>query len=275
MRTQGNQQADSPGPAEGRPEAPVRAPRLPGILLRALSLAGFVGLLLWLQHRFHLLDYFSAGQIDSTLAAIRGRIDGFGILGPAVFVAASAAAVVANIPTGAIVCVSVLLFGPLLGCLLGFAIAAAGISLVHLIAQKVGRPIVLRLMGQRLAAAESQFAERGLRSVILLRLVFFMAPVLNWTLGLSPLRYRTLVLGSVVGAAPGIIVISWLSHAVLDALRAGQSLNPLRFPQLWIPLGLALALLGGLPLFDRIRRRRLSRANPNDCRPSKQHDLHG
>jgi uncharacterized membrane protein YdjX (TVP38/TMEM64 family) len=160
-----------------------------------------------------------------------------------------------------------MLFGPIFGCLLGFLIAAAGISLVHLIAQKLGRPLIRRLTGNRMASAETQLAQRGLRTVILLRLVFFMTPALNWTLGLSPLPYRTLVLGTIIGAAPGIITISWLSHAFIEAISSGQSINPLRFPQLWIPLGSALLLLGVPPLVDRVRRRRASLANRQERQP--------
>lgn len=77
-----DRRATAPTPAVGNA---TRLLRSSGIWFRAVSLAGGIGLLFWLQCHYGLLDYFAPGRIESTIAAIRGSLDRFGFLGPVVF----------------------------------------------------------------------------------------------------------------------------------------------------------------------------------------------
>lgn len=72
---------------------------------------------------------------------------------------------------------------------------------------------------ERFHAYDERLAERGLSTVIVVRLLFFLAPPAHWVLGLSRVRFGPFLLGSVIGFAPGIGLISFGGGWLLDQLR--------------------------------------------------------
>lgn len=61
--------------------------------------------------------------------------------------------------------------------------------------------------------------DRPLRTVVLVRLVFFLAAPAHWALGISNIRFVPFVLGSVIGFAPPMMVLVFGTEAVVDHLR--------------------------------------------------------
>jgi uncharacterized membrane protein YdjX (TVP38/TMEM64 family) len=238
-----------PSPEPARERAPVPWIR---ILLAVL----FVVALYILQRRLDLLQYFSRDQVGATLAAIRSRVDGLGVWGPVLFALTCAVAMAANFPTFLVIYMSVTLFGRLRGCLLAFLVVAIGVSLIYVAGQWLGRPLVQRLFGRRLEKLEARLSRRELMNIVMLRLVLFMNPAFNWVLGLSGIRYRNLLLGTLLGAGPGIILLAWLLGTFTELLESGASLDPLQTPQLLVPLVLAVVLFGVVRVVDRFYQRR-------------------
>lgn len=78
-------------------------------------------------------------------------------------------------------------------------------------------------------------ARRGLQAVILIRLVFFLAPPAHWVLGLSKVSYRTFLIGSAIGFVPGIAALTFLGGGVVEWLLA-------RPPWVWVVVAGAVAL---------------------------------
>lgn len=224
------------------------------IWIRLLVLAAFMVGIFSLRRELNLAQYFSREQMGHTLDALRAWIGGFGAWGFLVFAAACSATFIVYCPMILVVFVSVTLYGPVLGCLLSLLIVAIGSSLVHMAAHHLGRPVVQRLMGRRMEKIEARFSQRELMNVILLRLVLFTNPALNWALGLSGIRYRNLLLGTVLGTAPAIILLGWLSGELVEFVQSGTSSRLLKHPVLLIPIILAAALFRGNWLFDRMAR---------------------
>jgi len=225
-----------------------------GLWVRALLLLVLVIVLYALQCRLDLLQYFTRDRIGSTLEAIRTGTEDRGGAGLFLFALACATAMLVNFPTACIVFLSVTILGRWKGCLLSLAIIGVGFTFIYIVAHTLARPLVQRLLGGRLAALEARLARRELVGVIMLRLVLFMNPVLNWVLGLSAVRYRNLICGTLAGATPGIVLLAWLSGEFLGLLQSGGSLNPLRTPQLLVPLLLAVLLFGVVRRLDRLDR---------------------
>ncbi|MCP5058624.1 MAG: TVP38/TMEM64 family protein [bacterium] len=61
--------------------------------------------------------------------------------------------------------------------------------------------------------------ERPLRTVVLVRLVFFLAAPAHWALGISNIRFVPFVLGSAIGFAPPMMVLVFGTEAVVVYLR--------------------------------------------------------
>ena len=183
-----------------------------------------------------LAQNMEGARLAEKLNVLRSFIDSLGSLGPAAFVAVSAAAIMVYIPAVIIVCVAVCIFGGVTGALLATASIYLAVTAVYFTAQFLGRDLVARVAGCKYGKFESRLADKGLVTVIYMRLFFFVFPPTNWLLGLSALRFRDVFLGTVLGTIHHIIIFSWMTEAVMEVIRTGGSLNPLETKTLLIPM---------------------------------------
>ncbi len=96
-------------------------------------------------------------------------------------------------------------------------LAVAGASSIgFLFARYIARDWVAARLPGRIRRIDDHFSARGLRSVILFRLVFQLGAPTHWLLGLSKVDYLTFVTGTVIGAMPVVALVAWLGH---DALQ--------------------------------------------------------
>lgn len=82
-------------------------------------------------------------------------------------------------------------------------------------ARWVGREWVAERLPDKVRRYEARIEDRGLATVIVVRLVFFLAPPAHWLLGLSPVRFRDYLLGTAIGMLPWLVAVSYGgSHAL-------------------------------------------------------------
>ncbi len=113
-------------------------------------------------------------------------------------------------------------------------------------ARFVGREFVESRLPERFHMYDERLANHGLRTVILVRVLLFLAPPAHWLLGLSKVRFPTFVLGTAIGFIPGIGLAAYLIVFV------GESIGD------WLsdrPPGLFAAIIIGLVVANRIRLR--------------------
>lgn len=89
---------------------------------------------------------------------------------------------------------------------------AGGSSIGFLFARYIARDWVAARLPGRIRRIDERFSARGLRSVIVFRLVFQLGAPTHWLLGLSKVDYRTFVLGTVIGAMPVVALVAWLGR---------------------------------------------------------------
>lgn len=171
-------------------------PRTIFLIVAALALLAFGA---WLKRSGHL----EAELISST-------VKGLGAWALPAYVAVFVLGALLQIPGVVFVIAAPLIFGPTFGFAVAYIGALLAVSLSFLLVRVVrGRgsePVRLPFAWARrlLERAES----RPFISVVVLRLVFFLAPPLNVGLGLSSLRTRDYLAGSAVGIiAPMAVVI--------------------------------------------------------------------
>jgi uncharacterized membrane protein YdjX (TVP38/TMEM64 family) len=138
-----------------------------------------------------------------------------GVSGVLLFVVIYSVGLLAQLPSLLFITVAVLVYGQTLGTLVALlgSIVAACVTFV----------VVRRFGGHALAEVESplmrrmlaQLETRPLRSVIVLRAVFGVAPLLNYALALSSLGFRDYLIGSAIGMTPPIAVAAAILHAAL------------------------------------------------------------
>ena len=86
------------------------------------------------------------------------------------------------------------------------------------------------------AQYDEALAKRGLRTVFVLRFIFWMPPLLHAFFGVSRVRFWTHFWGSLAGYVLPLLLVSYFGQKLFDALRKA----PL---QAWIALGAGIVVV--------------------------------
>ncbi len=196
-------------------------------------------------------------------------VDGLGALGPAVFIAGYAAAVVAFAPASLLTLAAGALFGVLEGTAYVFLAASLGACLAFLVARHAARAWVERRIAgdRRFAAIDRAIGQQGRRIVFLLRLSpAFPFNLLNYALGLTRVRFADYAVAC-VGMLPGTLAYVYAGSLLGDVAAAAGGAAPERGPaqQAFFAAGLA-ATIAVTVVVTRIARRALAEATAEEGR---------
>lgn len=184
---------------------------------------------------------------------IRALLEESGAWGPVLYVLAFALLEPFGIP-GIFFVVPASLVWPLWWAGLLSWIGSIGAGVVGFsFARWIGKEWVERHLTERMRAYDERLAERGLQTVIVVRLLFFLTPPAHWALGLSKVRFGPFVLGTAIGFIPGIAAITLIGRGLFGVLSDQPR-------GLWVAVGIAIAVA----LFLRNRNRRAAQDSAAD-----------
>lgn len=190
-------------------------------------------------------------------------VEGLGALGPVVFVAGYAAAVVGFVPGSLLTLAGGALFGVARGVGYVFAAAVLGSTASFLIARHLARDAVARRIegDARFRAIDRAIGEQGRRIVFLLRLSpVFPFSLLNYALGLTSVRLVDYLIAA-IGMLPGTLLYVYLGKLGGDVAAAAGGVRTERGVADWALLGVGLAATAAVTfLITRIARRALEEA---------------
>lgn len=183
---------------------------------------------------------------------------GGGLLGGLVFSGLYAAVALSPLPKTVFTVAAGALFGVLTGVIVVLAGATVGALAAFSLGRWLGRDVVHRLTRIRAERFDEHLARRGLGAVLVLRLVPLVPfTALNYLAGLTALRLRDFLLGTLIGMVP----------ATTAAVTLGAyGTQPGSWP--FLTAAAALLVLTALGLLAAARRRRAGRALPGDPRPA-------
>jgi uncharacterized membrane protein YdjX (TVP38/TMEM64 family) len=183
----------------GHPDTPKggsKSSRLRLLLAAALFL-GLYGIGTWTG----LLD-----DLDTT--AVRQMVVEAGVLGILVYVVIFALGELVHVPGIVFVGAGTLAYGPWGGFGMGLLGAIVSVSVSFFVVRFVGGNALARVerpfMRRMLAKLDSQ----PIRTVAILRLVFWLAPPLNYALAMTNVRYRDYLAGSIIGLVVPVLAMS-------------------------------------------------------------------
>ena len=170
-------------------------------------------------------------------ASLRMRVEGTGALGWLVFVLGYAVITLVPAPKAVLTALGGVVFGFWLGALLALTGAVLGAVFAFQVARWLGRDAVDRLTRGRLARADEQLSEHGFAAVVAARLIPVLPfTLINYAAGVSGVRRRDFVIGSVIGMVPGSLAYAAVGAFGSDPLGLFAALAAL----------VLLVLLGGL-----------------------------
>jgi len=163
--------------------------------------------------------------IGEQVMALRSWISELGSLGPVVYAAIYAGAVVLAIPGSVLSVGAGTLFGVGVGIVVVSIGATFGASLAFLAARYVARDAVVKRFSHKEAfqRLDRMTEERGAVIVALTRLIpLFPFNLLNYGFGLTRVRFGTYVFWSWLCMSPGIVVYVAGTDAVVQFVMEGQ-----------------------------------------------------
>lgn len=188
------------------------------------------------------------------VSLLPGLLSDLGPAGPVLFVLVFSIAVAALFPVLPFVFVGAVTYGAVGGTLANVAGTTLGASLAFLSARIFGDGLLERSLprgwGERLDAL---LARHPNYAVFLLRVLpFFPYAPTSFALGLTRLRFRAFLCGTLAGSVPMTLVYSWLfARAGAVLRRPGARLTELMTLDAALPMGAALVLLCGSVLVRR------------------------
>jgi uncharacterized membrane protein YdjX (TVP38/TMEM64 family) len=202
-------------------------------------------------------------QVSTYLPRLTAAVDGLGLWGPVVFIAAYALACVAFVPASLLTLGAGALFGVLHGTIFVLIGATLGALGAFLIARYLARDWVMQRVSRdpRFAAIDRAIAEQGRKVVFLLRLSPVIPfNVLNYALGLTKVRITDFLIAS-VGMIPGTLLYVYTGNLASVVADATNSAAPARGPAFYAVLTLGLVATAAVTvLVTRIAKKALTDA---------------
>jgi len=162
-----------------------------------------------------LADLIDIRRLAGWAAALRGSpAHHFYLLGA--YIAGS----ILLVPITAMILVTAIIFGPMVGSLYALIGSLAGAAVTYAIGAMLGRDFVRKIAGKKWQRLERKINETGIVAVTALRLLP-IAPftVVNIVCGAFKVPWRDYLLGSILGLTPGILITALFAHQLASALR--------------------------------------------------------
>lgn len=162
-----------------------------------------IGFSIWLA----MTALFLSGTFESfSIDGVREFIEANGPLGPLAFIAIFAALQPWGFSAHILVITAGMMWPPVVAISLSLVGTMAATCTAYLFARHVGREWVQARLPERLRRYDDRLAQRGLRTVVILRLFCYTFAPLQFLFGVSSVRLSTVLLGSVIGLLPGVVI---------------------------------------------------------------------
>lgn len=182
-----------------------------------------------------------------------------GIWAPIIYIVLYTIATILVLPSTALNLTGGAIFGPWLGTLWTSIAAIIAAVAAFAFTRTVGREIIIQKLAGRWNGMDAEISQGGLFYIFAIRLLPIIPyGLVNFAAGLTSIRFRDYLLGTILGTVPGILPFVMLGSSGLQAMKTGNIL----------PLVGSLALIG-LLVFGATWYRR-SRQSPKKALQEKE-----
>ncbi len=189
--------------------------------------------------------YLLGGINSVQLQALLNRA---GIWAPITYIALYTVATILVLPSTPLNLTGGAIFGPWLGTLWTSMAAVIAAVVAFAFTRTVGREAIARKLAGRWQSMDAEMRQGGLFYMFAIRLLPIIPyGLVNFAAGLTSIRFRDYLLGTILGTVPGILPFVLLGSSGLQAVRTGNVLP------LMGALGLTALLVGGATWYRRRR----------------------
>jgi uncharacterized membrane protein YdjX (TVP38/TMEM64 family) len=190
-----------------------------------------------------------------------------GIWAPIIYIVLYSVATFLVLPSTALNLTGGAIFGPWLGTLWTSIAAVIAAVVSFAFTRTVGREIIAQKLANRWQSMDAEMRQGGLFYIFAIRLLPIIPyGLVNFAAGLTSIRFRDYLIGTILGTVPGVLPFVMLGSSGLQAMRTGDIL----------PLVSSLALIGllvGGATWYRRRRQSPQKALEESERQKQQEDV--
>jgi uncharacterized membrane protein YdjX (TVP38/TMEM64 family) len=165
---------------------------------------------------------------------LREAVTAAGPWGPILFVALFSLLEAFGVPGLVFIAVAIVVWPPWQAFPLIWAGSVGAGCVGFVFARTLGRRWVAAHLPERFRRVDARLATSGLRYVIAVRVLFYLATPAHWLLGLSGVPLRTVLVGSAIGFLPGAAVWAFAGGSLFEWISAQP-------PTAWVAAGAAVA----------------------------------
>jgi uncharacterized membrane protein YdjX (TVP38/TMEM64 family) len=181
------------------------------MILRLVALAALLGGL-------YLVGYLTGVTRDLSVDRVKNYLDEAGPWGFVLFLVVFFLGEMVHIPGLVFVGAAILTYGRLWGGVAGYVGAEFSLCLGFLLVRGVGGQPLNEIKSKRMRRILDKLETHPLATVTVLRLIFWMAPALNYALAMSNVRFRHYAIGSAIGLvlpiAGAALFFDWVSQYI-------------------------------------------------------------
>ncbi|PCI25146.1 hypothetical protein COB57_02940 [Candidatus Peregrinibacteria bacterium] len=154
---------------------------------------------------------------DITVESLQGYFSNLGAYGAIAYIIAYAIRPIVFFPTSIMTPLSVVLFGPYLGWIFTYIGETFSASVAFFLARFFGRTLVKNNENSFLKKYDHKLTNNGFQTVLFLRFVpLFPFDFVNYTCGLSGIRYKDYLIATLLGVIPGLTAYIFLGSSLTD-----------------------------------------------------------
>ena len=150
------------------------------------------------------------------LAWVQEVMTSAGALGIVAFIVLFAIGELAHVPGLVFVSAAALAFGPVLGAVIGYVGAFVSVCVSFGVVRSIGGQLLAKIERPFFKKIMGRLESQPIRVTIILRLVLWMAPPLNYALAMSKMRFRDYAIGSALGLIIPIVLAVVFLDAVME-----------------------------------------------------------
>ncbi len=147
-------------------------------------------------------------NLDNVISAIRGS----GFWGMLVFTCLFILGSFMQIPAMLFVLAAILVYGQPQGALLGYIGVVTAMTVNFLFIRMVGGNVVKEIRSKRIQKILLKLEEKPIETIVILRLVLWASPFLNYVLAMTKVRSQDFIVGSTIGITIPIVIFSGLVY---------------------------------------------------------------
>ena len=156
---------------------------------------------------------------------MHNAIDEAGYMGIALYILGFGLSELLHLPAMVFIVAGVLCWGHFRGWLLALVMAPLSCSLSFLVVRRIGGQVLADSQWSFVQKLMARLEEYPVRTVVTLRLCFFLAPAINYVLALSSVSFRHFFIGTAAGLAGPLTVAVFFIDRLIEYMGWSKAQN--------------------------------------------------